>query len=369
MNEPFGEWKNPNTASLPGTALHFRAVAVALIIISITTALALATPVLLPARGIRIEIPEGTGSRAIGTILRDRGLIRSPWAFVTYATLVGKASILKPGSYSFAGFTTIPGITRALVRGEQYPNERIITVPEGWDERDIAEYVLAEGIATKEAWWNAAGYPATDYRLRSRPSPPPPDHSQEFSFLADKPAWVGLEGYLYPDTYRIWRDATPGDIIKKMLKNFDTKLTPDLRAAIALQKKTVFAVVTLASLVEKESAANAERPVIAGILWERLRRGMPLQVDASVNYATGKRGTPNREDLTTPSLFNTYAYPGLPLGPIANPGITSLRAAIFPKPSPYLYYLHAPDGRILYSRTLEEHEVARVRYLAPASRR
>jgi len=366
MNEPIREPKDPDTISSTGTIRCLRAVAVAVIAIGIVAALV--APVSLPARGVHIEIPEGSGSRAIGALLRERGLIRSPWAFVTYATLVGKAATLKPGSYSFAGFATIPGIVRALIAGEQYPNERSITIPEGWDERDIADYFAAEGVVEKEAWWAVAGYPAADYRSDAK-KPKVPDRSREFSFLADKPAWVGLEGYLYPDTYRIWRDATPEDILRKMLKNFDARITPDLRAAIALQKKTIFAVITLASLVEKESGADAERPVIAGILWKRLAAGMPLQVDASVNYATGKRGTPVAADLKTPSPFNTYAHPGLPLGPIANPGIASIRATIFPHASSYLYYLHAPDERIIYSRTLEEHQAARAQYLAPASRK
>lgn len=367
MDEPLRERNDPEAASPAKTARRFRAVIVAIAAVGPIAAFALAAPVSLPAGGVHIEIPAGSGSRAIGALLRERGLIRSQWAFVTYATLIGKSSDLKPGSYAFAGITAIPGVVRALVRGEQYPNERSITIPEGWDERDIAEYFAAEGILTKEAWWAVAGYPATDYRSGAE-KPKIPDRSGEFPFLADKPAWVGFEGYLYPDTYRIWRGATPEDILEKMLKNFDAKLTPDLRAAIALQKKTVFAVITLASLVERESGADAERAVIAGILWKRLAADIPLQVDASVNYATGKRGTPTAADLKTPSPFNTYANPGLPLGPIANPGIASIRAATFPQSSPYLYYLHTPDGRIVYSRTLEEHQAARAKYLAPHPR-
>lgn len=322
------------------------------------------TPVVLP-REVRINIPQGYGSRAIGASLREQHLIRSKWAFVLYATAREKASSLKSGSYAFNGLITIPELVDALVAGERYPNERVITIPEGWDERDIGRYLSTEGIIAEEAWWKIAGYPAVDYRTATRTSPPR-DLSAAFTFLRDKPAGAGLEGYLYPDTYRIWRNATPEDILAKMLTNFGEKLTPELRASIALQKKTIFAVITIASLVEKESGTDTERPVIAGILWKRLERNIPLQVDASVNYVTGKRGTPSGADLKTLSPFNTYANAGLPLGPIANPGISSIRAAIFPKASPYLYYLHTPDGRIIYSKNLEEHAAARAAYLAPA---
>lgn len=319
-------------------------------------------PMPTPPGGIHVAISQGSGLRAIGGILKENGLLRSKWAFVIYAALRGQASSLKPGEYDFEGSFAIPNLVNQLVRGERYPNERIITIPEGWDIRDIAEYFASKGMYTPDAWWKTAGFPATDYRKSSR-LPKPPAFAKEFSFLADKPSSVGLEGYLYPDTYRVFRDAPPEDVIRKMLENFDTKVTPDLRQEIGRQKKTLFSVITAASLIEKETPDPNDRKIVSGILWKRLKLGLALQVDASVNYITGKHETPSAGDLAVDSPFNTYRYSGLPLGPIANPGIDAIRAAIFPTASDYLYYLSTPEGKTIFSRTLEEHRAARLKYL------
>ncbi|MEK7464972.1 MAG: endolytic transglycosylase MltG, partial [Patescibacteria group bacterium] len=318
------------------------------------------TPLAAPRARADLDIPAGSSSRAIGELLKSHGVIRSKWAFVTYATLAGNATDLHAGSYTFDGPVTIAEITRQLVRGERYPNERVITVPEGWDMRDLGRYFRERNLFEADTWWATVGLPARDYRGTEAPLP---DFSGEFSFLKDRPAYAGLEGYLYPDTYRIFRDATAEDVAKKMLANFDRKLSPELRAEIVRQKKTIFEVVTVASLIEKEVVDEHDRRIAAGILWKRLSSGMPLQVDASVNYVTGKRETPSAEDLAIDSPFNTYRSSGLPLGPIANPGIEAILAAIFPQENPYLYYLTAPGGKTIFSLTFEEHVAAKARYL------
>lgn len=319
-------------------------------------------PVNAPAGGVHVAISQGSGSRAIGGILKEKGLIRSKWVFVTYAALRGKASSLKPGEYDFEGPLAIPNLVSQLVRGERYPNERVITIPEGWDLRDIAEYFSSKGMYASEEWWNAAGSPAADYRISSRLRKPD-TFAKEFPFLADKPPSVGLEGYLYPDTYRVFRDSPPGDTVRKMLENFNAKVTPDLREEITRQKKTLFSVITVASLIEKETSNPNDRKIVSGIIWKRLKLGLPLQIDASVNYVTGKRETPDAEDLAADSPFNTYRHPGLPLGPIANPGIDAIRAAIYPAASDYLYYLSTTEGKTIFSRTFDEHRTARAKYL------
>lgn len=319
-------------------------------------------PVNAPAGGVHVAISQGSGSRAIGGILKGKGLIRSKWAFVTYAALRGRASALKPGEYDFEGRIALPDIVNRLVRGERYPNERVITIPEGWDLRDIAGYFSSKGMYAPEEWWNAAGYPAADYRISSRLRKPD-SFAEEFTFLADKPPFAGLEGYLYPDTYRVFRDSPPGDTIRKMLENFNAKVTPDLREEIRRQKKTLFSVITVASLIEKETPDSDDRKIVSGIIWKRLKLGLALQIDASVNYVTGKRETPAAADLAVDSPFNTYRYSGLPLGPIANPGIDAIRAAIFPAASDYLYYLSTAEGKTIFSRTFEEHRTARAKYL------
>lgn len=332
------------------------------ILIGVISVYATFAPLYMPSSGIMIEIPKGAGSRAIGDILKSQGVIRSKWAFVTYATLRWQASSLKPGEYELNGWISIPGVVSTLVRGERYPNERVVTIPEGWDLRDITSYFERIGAYHKNDWQHFTGAPAADYR-RAPPSKKPKDFSKEFSFLSDKPVSVGLEGYLYPDTYRIYRDASIEDVVRIMLANFNAKLTPDIRADIARQRKTIFSVITMASLIEREVSSPSDRRIVSGILWKRLGRGIPLQVDATVNYITGKHGTPSAADLAIDSPFNTYRYPGLPLGPIANPGIDAIRAALYPIASDYLYYLSTPDGKTIFSRTLEEHRTAKIKYL------
>lgn len=346
-----GARKNP-----PGVLLAVAAAALAY------GAWAAFAPVNAPAGGVHVAISQGSGSRAIGGILKEKGLIRSKWAFAAYAALRGKAGSLKPGEYYFEGRIALPDIVNRLVRGERYPNERIITIPEGWDLRDIAEYFSSKGMYAPEEWWDAAGSPAADYRISSRLHKPD-SFAKEFPFLADKPPFVGLEGYLYPDTYRVFRDSPPEDIARKMLENFDAKVTPDLREEIARQKKTLFSIITAASLIEKETPDPNDRKIVSGIIWKRLKLGLPLQIDASVNYVTGKRETPGAEDLAVDSPFNTYRHPGLPLGPIANPGIDAIRAAIYPAASDYLYYLSTAEGKTIFSRTFDEHRAARAEYL------
>lgn len=309
----------------------------------------------------RIAIPQGVGSRVIGAHLKTEGIVRSKWAFVTYVFLRNKASDLKPGEYTFFSDMNIPEIANDLIRGGA--TEILLTVPEGWTAADIAKKLESEKVVTLQEFLNAAGYPNTDYRIDQK-LPQPETLADTFSFLADKPWYIGFEGYLFPDTYRIFRDSSAREIIEKMLENMDKKLTPDLREETARQKKSVFAIMTIASLIEKEVRTDDDRAVVSGILWKRIERGMPLQVDATINYITGGRNpSATREETKINSPYNTYLYAGLPLGPIANPGLSAIRAAIYPKKSPYLFYLSTPDGKTIFSRTLDEHNAAKKKYL------
>ena len=322
---------------------------------------ALYVPVLF-AEPARIRIEPGSGSRAIANELKSLGLIRSKWAFIIYAALSARASTLKPGIYEFRGLVGIPGIVRALATGEPYPNERFITIPEGWDLRDIGEYFEQNGIIVRADLYRITGEPARRYGPASR-FPPSESRGALPLSLAAKPPSAILEGYLYPDTYRIFRDATAADIVGKMLENFDRKLTPELRHEIERQKKSIADVITMASLVEKEVSDAEDRRMVAGILWQRLEDGMALQVDATVNYITGGHRTPLGNDLMLDSPYNTYRHPGLPPTPIANPGFDAIHAAIHPTPNEYRYYLSAPDGKTIFSRTLADHATARAKYL------
>ena len=238
---------------------------------------------------------------------------------------------------------------RDLIRGGT--NEVALVVPEGWTARQIAGRMDELGIFSRNDFMtivNSGQHPVLT----------------KFDFFKDKPIKAGLEGYLFPDTYRIFKDASAEKVMIKMLENFGRKFTPELREETRRQKKTTSDIVTMASLIEKEVVSDEDRVIVSGILWKRLHMGIPLQVDATIVYITGKKTTKvSLEDIKIDSPYNTYKYRGLPAGPISNPGLSAIRAAIYPKDSPYLYYLSTPDGRTIFSKTLEEHNEAKARYL------
>ncbi len=306
----------------------------------------------------RVEILQGFGSRKIGALLKADGIINSQWIFVIYVSFFGEASLLKPGTYTFTN-AAIPEIASVLVRGQS--NERVFTIPEGWSLADIGGYFAEQGTMSLSTFRDSVSVSQAK------------KFTVEFRFLADKPPEADLEGYLFPDTYRVFLSARPEDVIGKMLENFGAKLTPELEKEIAGQKKTIFEIITVASIIEKEVSSDDDRAIVSGILWKRLSVGIPLQVDATISYikrqaTDGKRlGHPEDillADTKIDSPYNTYRNRGLPPGPIANPSLSAIHAAIFPRSSSYLYYLSAPDGRTIFSRTLEEHKVAKMKYLS-----
>lgn len=301
-----------------------------------------------------VEIVNGLGSREIGELLKKEGVIRSKWAFVTYVSLRGEASSLKPGTYIFTPLP-ITEIAQMLIQGT--PNEQTITIPEGWSIKDISEYLKKEGFANAAQFENMTLAYAGIFAERS-------------PVFRDKPADRGLEGYLFPDTYRIFKTASAQEILFKMLDNFDKKFSQELRDETNRQHKKVFEIVTMASLIEKEVISEEDRALVSGILWKRIAADIPLQVDATVIYAKQIAGADRQTsakvtlaDTKIQSSYNTYAHRGLPPGAIANPGLSAIFAALHPKESPYFYYLSTPEGKTIFSKTLEKHNQAKNKYL------
>jgi len=325
-------------------------------------------PLTLKAQKVEIEIPEGAGTIEIGELLKEKELTRSKWLFVMWAGITGRAARLQHGKYQLEGSVTIPEVVSRLQKGERFLNEITITTPEGWNLEDMAAYLETQGIAGKEKFFSIAGRP----REFRRPNESQSIIYDQFPFLKERPAGASLEGYLFPDTYRIFRNSAPEDVVIKMLKNFDKKLAPALREDVSRNNKTLYEIITMASLIEKEVVSEEDRALVSGILWKRLELGIGLQVDATIVYLKQQETRDKKqetsakisiEDTKIDSSYNTYKYRGLPPGPIANPGLSAIRAAIFPKPSPYLYYLSAPDGQTIFSKTLEEHNEAKAKYL------
>ncbi|MDP3900745.1 MAG: endolytic transglycosylase MltG [bacterium] len=296
-------------------------------------------------------VAKGEGSREIAYELEKEGIISLAAFFRLYVASTGIAAKLQAGEYLLSPSMSVVQIAGEMRQGRVIQEE--LTIIEGWNLRDIGYYLENRGLFQAEELHEVAGFPAVDY-AKATDLPRPKDFSSQFPFLQDKPGAVGLEGYLFPDTYYLRSGDGVEGLVVSQLKNFQDKTS-----GLDLKGKNLFEVVTIASMLEKEVRTYEDKRMVAGILYKRLEHGIPLQVDATVAYAVGKRGEAiTKQDLQADSPFNTYKYPGLPLGPIANPGIESIRAALNPQDSPYLYYLSTPDGETIFSETLEEHNRA-----------
>ncbi|MCX6786073.1 MAG: endolytic transglycosylase MltG [Candidatus Komeilibacteria bacterium] len=230
-------------------------------------------------------------------------------------------------------------------------NETCLRLIEGWNNKEIAKYLAENSSIKAEDFLNLTGKDLSQF-------------TSTYDFLADKPVTADLEGYLFPDTYRVFKSATTLEIVKKMLDNFNNKLTPALRAEIKNRQQSIFETITLASIIEKEVRNPEDMKMVADIFYKRLSAGIALQSDATINYITGKGLVqPIAKDLAIDSPYNTYKYKGLTPTPIANPGINAITAAVYPKSNPYYYFLTAPDGQVIYSKTYAEHIANKKKYL------
>lgn len=298
-------------------------------------------------------VRQGEGVKAIGSALEQAGLIRSTFWFETYIYIDGSEADFLAGTYVLRPDMNIREVVRVLTSGETSP-EQNITVIEGWTIADIAAYLEERRVMSSQSFIAAAE--TSDSRVLI------PEVT--YDFLEDKPDDQNLEGYLFPDTYRVFSDASPAQIIKKMLDNFGEKFTPEMRQAAAARGRSIYDIVTLASIVEKEVRTDEDRAIAAGIFYERMEQGVALQSDATVNYVTGKQALqPTADDLAVDNPYNTYQYRGLPPGPISNPSLSSLRAAVYPAETEYFYFLTKPDGSTVFSKTYEEHLANKREYL------
>lgn len=304
-------------------------------------------------------VEKGDSVKKISRRLKEDGIIKNTFIFETYVWLLQLEGIFQPGQYGLKSGDNIASIVGELTSVNILENK--ITIIEGWTLRDIAKNLLNKKIIQSEKdFFYLTGRPAADYRKEKVDF----RGGWNYDFLADRPAHASLEGYIYPDTYRALAERGAEGIVEKALNNFGKKLTPDLRAEIKQRGKTIFEVVTLASIVEREVFGNEDRKIVADIFWRRLEIGMPLQADSTINYITQSgRARSTYEDLKIDSPWNTYKYKGLPLGPISNPSIEAIRAVIYPAPNNYLYFLTNKDGGVHYARTSSEHARNRAKYL------
>ena len=306
-------------------------------------------------------VEKGEGTREIALNLERQGFIKWSPFFRIYVYSKGIAGDLQAGDYLLSPSMNIPQLAKKFAVGDIV--KEAIIIKEGWNLRDIAFELEGKGIFQAEELFELVGFPLVDYSENNEIAMPK-DFSQDFDFLTDKSKSVGLEGYLFPDTYEICKGDKLEEIIFRILNNFDKKLTPELREEIKRQDKSVFEVITMASLLEKEVWLLEDKKMVAGLLWKRLESNMPLQVDATVTYITDKKTSKVlTRETKTDSLYNTYKYRGLPLGPICNPGLESIKAALDPQDSDYWYYLSKPSGETVFSETLWQHNIAKAEYL------
>lgn len=290
----------------------------------------------------------------IANNLKAEGYIKSKTLFIIEAILGNNYKKLKAGIYDFKDSSS-GEIIKKMVLSLTVPIE--FTVIPGSTIKDSAASLQGSKIASGPDFFSLVSASSSGDFFQRRQK-----IAKHFDFLADLPQNAGLEGYLYPDTYHIESKTISEDIAYQMLKNFGEKLTPDLRAEIKHQGKTVFEIVTMASILEKEVQSYQDKQTVSGILWKRAKEGMLLEVDSTLLYFLVS-DHPSATDKDVDSRYNTYKYAGLPVGPICNPGLDSIKAAIYPKDSDYWFYLSKPDGVTVFSKNYNEHLINKAKYL------
>lgn len=291
---------------------------------------------------VSVTIAKGSSADAIATQLYDEGLINSPAAFKLYIKTNELSGDLKAGKMIMRENFTMKDIVDTLVKGGS--NEDVVTLLEGWTNRQIADYLETIGLTTADAFYECTQTCSFDY-----------------DFLPDD----SLEGYLYPDTYFVDPAAYSDEaFINRLISTLESKLDSDDWLAIEESGYTFQQIMIMASIVEREERSESERPTIAGILWDRFDNGVGLGADATVLYALNRtKGGLSYNDLQIDSPYNTRKYRGLPPTPISNPSISSIRAALYPKRTDYFYYLHGSDGQVHYAVSLDEHNENKRRFL------
>jgi len=292
-----------------------------------------------------IESDESVDS--IADRLNDEGLIRSPGYFRFRIRLQSKGDEIVAGRYRLDTAMSTSQIINALTsENAALAQEVSIQFTEGWRTEQYAEAAVAAGLS----------FSVDEFMEATRN----PKWNNEFVFLHTRPSGVALEGYLFPDTYNFRVDATPDDVIQRLLATYEERVTPEMIARADGQGMTLHQIMTLASIIEREAAVATERGTISSVYHNRLERGMPLQADPTIQYQLGTvtEWWPEltSADVQRNGVYNTYLNPSLPPGPICNPSLAAIEAALNPEQTPYIFFVATGDGTHAFAVTLEEHE-------------
>lgn len=296
------------------------------------------------------QIKSGQTVKEISANLSEQNLIKSDWWFRSYVWLKKKESGFLAGDYYLAKNLNAKYVLDVLTSDAE-TREKKIRIMEGWTNKQVAEYLESEELFTAEEFLTAVQQNVSRFKT-------------EFDFLESKPDNVDLEGYLFPDTYRIYPDADIDSVIGKMLFNFGQKIDANMRDAIRKNGRTIHETITMASIVEKEGLTYSDRRMVADVFWRRVDYGRALQSCATINYITGKKqAAASLADLEIDSPYNTYKYPGLTPGPIGNSGLMSIQATVWSLKNSYWYFLNDKESNLYFSKTFEEHQVKKEKYV------
>ena len=351
--------RNSSLTTAPRRVRRSAALLVLLLVVALATVFGIAYTIELlgpvsgnpKAKTVLVTIPPGKSARQIGEILARRHLVRSPVSFVLASRIDHLSGEMHAGRYALSPAMPPRQIAALMALGETASN--VVTIPEGFTVKQIARRLAEANLVNETQFLTLATA-----------------QGRTFTVSGWTPPNASLEGYLFPDTYTVPKGATAREIVAQMLQNFQARVVvPDGRLA-ARAPGGLPGVVTLASLVEREAEVPSDRPLIAAVYLNRLKAGMRLQCDATVQYALPQhKARLFFADLRVESPYNTYLHAGLPPTPIACPGLPSIEAVLHPAHVDFLYYVAGPDGRRhIFSRTLAEQDAAIARVRAQDSR-
>jgi UPF0755 protein len=295
---------------------------------------------------INITISPGSSNQQIAKKLAENKLIKSEIAFLLYSKYLGYDKSLKAGNYILDSAWSLPEILEVLSKGQV--QSITFTIPEGFTVKQIANRLASQGIINEEKFLSLVNSP---------------DISIPVSIESENVEYR-LEGYLFPDTYRVTNEMSELDIINMMLNRFFEVYDKDLRDRARQKGLSDHEIITIASMIEKEAKFDEDRALIASVIYNRLEIGMPLQIDATVQFALDiHKGRISYEDLEVESYYNTYKHLGLPPGPISSPGKASIYAALHPAETDFFYYLAKSDGTHVFNKTFAEHKADKQKYI------
>ena len=291
-----------------------------------------------------INIKKGMPLRRISKVLEQEGIIKSAYFFTGVTAILGRKSDIKAGEYEFHTRMLPLEVLDALVKGQV--KHHLVTIPEGYTLSQIAQLLQELNIVKQEAFLQKAASPVL------------------ISYLGlSQSAGPTLEGYLFPETYHLFKEMNPEEIIQMMVRQFKRVFGPELAEKASQLGISERETIILASIIEKETPLSKEKPLVSAVFHNRLRKKIPLQSDPTVIYGVRDfNGNLTKEHLQTPTPYNTYLLAGLPPTPICNPGKESILAALDPAPVPYLYFVSKNDGSHYFSSDIEEHNQAVWKY-------